>query len=293
MEDLETERKSLAKRLTAHPSLVARPGSSSVRPKRLPVVSLHRRFAQIPFPVTAERLQTTMAGIEEFAGEHGLLGLGHYVEFEHVPRLTEEQWRTWVEFPLRSQDPKLRMRLVHGEPLALWLWALRSVKTLIAIWDYSTAIRDAPPESSKTAGNVRRLRKSLYLLARASQLYDEPVPDRQSYRTMAYQPAGDALLITAQNAVINKVNEALHEHCSPQIIAKSGIKPSPRVQAKNLMGAIFAAFAVEIMGLEQSPKRCPGCGRLFLPDRPNQVYHDPACGNRFRSRKYDRGKAGS
>ena len=34
---------------------------------------------------------------------------------------------------------------------------------------------------------------------------------------------------------------------------------------------------------------CLGCGRIFTPERPNQLYHDRRCGDRHRKRRQRRG----
>jgi hypothetical protein len=145
---------------------------------------------------------------------------------------------------------------VEGEPLWLWLNAFRSLRLRLRIWD-------------AISSGVEEVRAAM----------------ADSESSVADKSDQDVLL-AARREVVFGISIALRGNAVPLLHLDRRSHPHLFVTARGLNGAIYAAFAREVLGDNPSRKECRGCGRTFAPLHGSQIYCDKNCALRLRMRRF-------
>ena len=170
-------------RLARRPLLVRRKGAVA-QEVEIGLAGLHRTFAQCSL---------TPASICDFADAYGMLGCGHHVDFLAAPELTEAEWRDWVKSP-RRLTTTFTTGSLRGEPLVLWLWALRNVKTLVALWDLCELDSRTSSCDPELAWITAKIKGRFLLALRGEPLYDaDQRPVREWRRNSARQSRWESI----------------------------------------------------------------------------------------------------
>ncbi|MBI1332243.1 MAG: hypothetical protein GC165_05130 [Armatimonadetes bacterium] len=205
--------------------------------------TLHRTFGE---------LSMTPKAVCAFADQYGLLGACCY-----QTALTVSPFIDFIE------------------PLAFWYYEISEMKKLLSYWDQC---RD---EAKAKLAWMQIVCKELEHRNRLLSSDDNPFAYRRIFRTVSPElgkyvfphlvrtESGMALdgtfrySIVAKMALEFELNAKLQDWVRPTIEAISGT--TILLKPKNLLGAIYALLAEEIIGSSRPVKRCEGCGKWFQP----------------------------
>ncbi|MGI8924876.1 MAG: hypothetical protein ACR2HJ_12775 [Fimbriimonadales bacterium] len=179
-------------------------------------------------------------GYIEFADKYGLLGFGHY-----------DGPNAYVSDEFPNFNP------AGDEPIAWWMSARNDLCSLVRPWDLAVEL-----QSAKTRAIARPLIEELA----------EVHGIRLSRQLSSFQP--DAWVKRVEVYTIATLNAKLGELAKPYISQGRGhisLYPS------NLLGAIYAMFADEVLGYGRPPSPCLSCGSYFRPPTRRRQYCSDRC----------------
>jgi hypothetical protein len=214
-------------------------------------VALHRLFATLD-----ERDPTEVAA---FADKYGLLGGDATLIL--IPRVPDADW-----------PEKVR---ATGESLSYWQYQVRAVRDLIASFDL---LANTASQSNEDLLERIYAMQSNYPprdtdreLRGVADCVLELFPDSE------YKNHTREVTYSALTWLINMVLET-------EVIPKVELQPTRTIKfvPKNLLGAIHAHLAHEVLGEYVTPRQCPACGTWFTPIHGRQKY----CQDRCRSKAY-------
>jgi hypothetical protein len=163
----------------------------------------------------------------------------------------------------------------RGEPVDSWLYQARELGGLLALHD---VVRHARRYS---ADDIRATVRALAEQTPAMADYWLWIEADADMGEAQGEPYHEALL----RALFDRVDRRLDGLVSPSVGDAPGqISLRPR----NLLGAIWAQFAIDLAGQERPPKECPQCRRWWTPTHGAQTY----CSNACRQKAYRAGKSG-
>lgn len=233
-------------------------------PMRAPL--LHRKFAEI---------EPTGESVASFAAEHGFLG--RVISYE---------------------------RDVTGacESIPFWWMHVGRVRMLLKLWD---ACRDP-----KTVEEAEEVVKPLMDRGDFASLSQEGQQDLQAFPPYPYPSETEASSYVAweslgpfdemspefqfRNVGLLLLREELNRELEQGV--RAAVNPTSQafihLVPRDLLGAIYAKFALETIEGSLPTQKCVGCGKWFAPNNARQKACNPTCRKRA-NRRYNGSTAGA
>jgi hypothetical protein len=192
--------------------------------------------------------------------------------------LMERNWRNLEDSPEPGPE------VLSVEPLSAWIRELRFLRLAVRLWD---AAQEGDQELAHRLNLYRVLLRAYYDGTRPRKILI------QEARRLKGAPR--FTLFDAKLTALLMVNEKL-DLSGPQFDLSEPLRVEPPtpfiIKPKNLLGLVYASFALEIAGMSGPYRRCAHCGKAFKLKRANMRYCPGPCRNRANvNRHYSRSKA--